>query len=108
MAKYFEVCFRGESEKHLFPWRPTVESCFECASAEARERFDDLVEAGEESRAVDGMIPYVVEIRRVKRWFDGHDTITKIDSMLVSYAEPDAIQWGPWAAEAPPDPATLN
>lgn len=105
--KFFEVLFRAADEKHLLPYRPPGATSFECTAMEARERFDNLVEAGEEGRNVDGVIPYVVEIRAVKRWFDGNDTVTRYDSMLCSYAETDAIQWGPWAVNVP-DPATLN
>lgn len=109
MSKYLEVCFRAEHETHLLPWRPTDESRFGCSATEARERFDDLVEAGEEGRTVDGVVPYVVEIRQVRRTFVPHcaaDAV-KIDSLLCSYAEPNAIQWGPWA-HVEPNPATLN
>lgn len=101
MSTYIEVCFRGENETCLLPWRPTEGSTFECSAIEAQERFDDLMEAGEEGRAIDGVVPYVVEIRKVKRTFvpyQNADAVT-IDSLLLSYAEPDAIQWGPWATK---------
>jgi hypothetical protein len=111
MSKYLEVTFRGERERHLLPWRPTIESSFECSSTEAQQRFDDLVEAGQEGREVDGVVPYVVEIRRVKRKFVPHqnaDAVT-IETLLWAYAESDAVQWGPWATpEVVVETASLN
>jgi len=111
MSKHIEVSFRGERESHLLPWRPTIESSFECSSTEAQQRFDDLVEAGQEGRAVDGVVPFVVEIRRVSRKFIPHqltDAVT-VETLLWTYAEPDAVQWGPWATpEALVETASLN
>ena len=102
MGNHFEVCFRGENETSLLPWRPTDDSRFGCTATEAQQRFDDLIEAGEEARTIDGVVPYVVEIRKVRRALvspEFGDVLT-IDSMLVSYAEQNAVQWGPWAKDA--------
>ncbi len=102
MSKHFEVCFRGVDECNLLPWKPTEDSRFECSATEAQRRFDDLVEAGEEGRVIDGFVPYVVEIRQVRRALVSpeYGDVVRIDSLLCSYAEPGAIQWGPWAKDA--------
>lgn len=120
--KFFEVQFRSENEKKLQTYWPK-DGRIGCTLLEARQRHDDIVEAGEAGQTIDGVVPYVVEIVHVvvktKKLatvsVDGvvgkkqRVTVRKVTSMLVSYIDgpKDVYQTGPWAVNVP-DPTTLN
>ena len=101
MSKHIEVRFRGANESNLLAWRPTENVPFECTASEARERFDDLVERGIDGIAVDGVVPFVVEIRQVKRKFVPHEKCDAVvcETLLWQYCEEDAALMGPWGDE---------
>lgn len=123
MSKYFEVHLRGENESKLQAWRPEGGK-FGCTAMEARQRHDDLVEAGEGKQTIDGVVPFVVEIVKVRTQtkdlsaVDSYGRVgtrqkyevKRTDSMLVSIVDGkgDVTQAGPWAPFLLPDPKTLN
>ena len=124
MAKFFEVQFRSENEKKLQTYWPEG-GRIGCTAIEARQRHDDLVEAGEAKETIDGVVPYVVEVIAVhvttKKLapVDGNGKVgkrrrvgvRKAKSVLLSFIDGpnDVTQRGPWAINVPePDPATLN
>lgn len=108
MAKFFEVLFRGEKESTLQAWTPSANARYGCTALEARERYDYLVTCGLQGVAVDGVVPFVIEIRKVRRVFvaPDHDQIT-YKTMLWQYAEPDAVEMGPWAEQSRAEPFPL-
>lgn len=101
MSNHIEVRFRGENEPNLLAWRPTDRSLYECTASEARERFNDLVERGIKGIPVDGVVPFVVEIRSVKRTFVPHQNADAAicETLLWQYCEEDAVPMGPWGEE---------
>jgi hypothetical protein len=102
MAKQvFEVLFRAEDERAMLAWKPNEASQYGCTALEARKRFDDLIARGSSRNAVDGAVPFLVEIRAVRRKERKEGPCAQIDFMLAQYCEPEAIQWGPWAQETP-------
>lgn len=123
MSKFFVVSFRGENEPSLRPWRPECGG-FRCTSVEAQERHDDLVEAAEAGTPIDGVVPFVVDVQRVKTYKKCMSIVSadglvqppqvyelrEIESVLTSWIDGkgDVTQSGPWAPPALPDPATLN
>lgn len=123
MSKHFLVSFRGENETSLRPWRPE-HGKFGCTSVEAQERHDDLVEAAEAGTPIDGVVPFVVDVQRVKIHKKCMSIVStdgvvqppevyelrEIKTMLTSWVDGkgDVTQSGPWAPSPLPDPATLN
>jgi hypothetical protein len=93
----FEVRFRGETESNLIAWRPKGAKEFGCSEFEARVRYAELRRAGLDGTPVDGHVPYVIEISQVthREFFAGIGTAR--DAKLWQYAEPNAVQEGPWA-----------
>jgi hypothetical protein len=93
----FEVRFRGEAERQLLAWRPSVRNTFGSSRFEAQLRYNKLVRAGLDGQPIDGIVPYVVEIVHVKRKMRKEGMGCLQDSMLRQIAEPNGIQEGPWA-----------
>ena len=124
MAKFFEVQFRSEIEKTLRAYWPEG-GRIGCTAIEARQRHDDLVEAGETGQTIDGVVPCVIEVIAVhvttKKLapVDGNGKVgkrrrvgvRKTRSVLTSFVDGpnDVTQRGPWAINIPDaDPLALN
>jgi hypothetical protein len=117
----FEVLFRGQnsyesgtetldpSRGQLRAWRPTTGKLFECDENRARTRYAELLRDGLANREVDGIVPFVIEIRKVKRGKKNPESVV-IETMLWQYAEDGAIPGGKWTQSNEPvnDALSLN
>jgi hypothetical protein len=82
-------------------WRPKNAQGFECGAVEARARYDELVRAGMGGAAVDGVVPYVVEIAEVEYSTCEGEERRLTSTLLWQYAEAGAELMGPWAEFEP-------
>jgi len=102
MEALYEVRFRGAnaaeggtptdpSQAQLLAYKETDANTYECSRAVAEQRYAHLVAAGSAKAAIDGVVPYVVEmvlIHTVKR--DGKP-VAYYSSVKWQHAQKDAV-----------------